>query len=78
MKTTVELPTDLLRRLKAQAANEGRSMKVLLTEAIEEKLSRHGRSEGWRTVFGRASPAAVRHVERELVDLERVDLKDWE
>jgi len=37
-KTTLELPADLLRRVKARAAEQGRSMKSLVTEALENTL----------------------------------------
>ena len=54
-KTTLELPTDLLRRVKARAAEQGRSMKSLITEALENTLRQaEPRTTGWRTVFGRA------------------------
>ncbi len=36
MKTTIELPDDLIRRIKMQAASEGRSMKDLLTEVLND------------------------------------------
>jgi len=39
MKTTVELPDSLFRRAKARAAEEGRSLKALLSEALQEKLA---------------------------------------
>lgn len=39
MKTTIELPDGLLRRLKVHAAEQGRTLKDLFTEAIEAQLS---------------------------------------
>jgi plasmid stability protein len=39
VKTTIELPDGLLRRLKVHAAEQGRSLKDLFTEAIETQLS---------------------------------------
>lgn len=39
MKTTVELPDDLFRAAKATAAREGRSLRELFTEALQEKLN---------------------------------------
>lgn len=39
MKTTLELPDDLLRAIKVRAAQEGRSMKDLLTELLRTALS---------------------------------------
>jgi hypothetical protein len=39
MRTTVDLPDPLLRRAKAAAALEGKSLKTFLAEAIEQRLS---------------------------------------
>lgn len=78
-KTTLELPADLLRRVKARAAEQGRSMKILVTEALENTL-RQGPSatRGWRAVFGRAKPGSTREVDRCIDEMRRVDPKDWE
>jgi hypothetical protein len=38
MKTTLELPDDLFRSAKIAAAQQGRSLKHLFTEALREKL----------------------------------------
>jgi len=78
-KTTLELPADLLRRVKARAAEQGRSMKSLVTEALENTL-RRGQSptQGWRAVFGRAKPGSTHDVDRRIGELRRVDPKDWE
>lgn len=78
MKTTVDLPADLFRQLKAQAALGGRSMKELLIEALRAKLKGSSRQVGgWRAVFGRATSAAVRDVDRRIKASERIDLEDW-
>ena len=78
-KTTLELPTDLLRRVKARAAEQGRSMKSLVTEALENTLrAGHAPINGWRAVFGRARPGAARDVDRRVSELRHVDPKDWE
>ena len=54
-KTTLELPADLIRRVKARAAEQGRSMKSLITEALENTLRQaEPMVVGWRAVFGRA------------------------
>jgi plasmid stability protein len=78
-KTTLELPSDLLRRVKARAAEQGRSMKSLITEALENTL-RGDRSpaRGWRAVFGRAKPGSTRDVDRYLHEMRRVNPEDWE
>ena len=78
MKTTLELPEALLRRTKAEAAHQGRSMKDVVVEALEEKLRKKRSSvSGWRVAFGRASRAAVRDIDRQVADLERVRVEDW-
>jgi plasmid stability protein len=79
VKTTLELPTNLLRRVKARAAEQGRSMKILVTEALENAL-RAGQApiKGWRAVFGRAKPGSARDVDRRITELRHVDPKDWE
>lgn len=38
MRTTVEIPDRIMRRAKAAAALEGKSLKAYLTEAVIEKL----------------------------------------
>ena len=45
MRTTVDLPDAILRRAKAIAAIEGKSLKRLLTEALERELRRRGEAE---------------------------------
>jgi plasmid stability protein len=78
-KTTLELPTDLLRRVKARAAEQGRSMKSLITEALEHTLRRdQSPTTGWRAVFGRAKPGSTRDVDRHIDEMRRVDPEDWE
>ena len=78
-KTTLELPADLMRRVKARAAEQGLSMKSLVTEALENTLRRgQSTTPGWRSVFGRAKPGSTRDVDRYIGDLRRVDPKDWE
>ncbi|HEX2685599.1 MAG TPA: hypothetical protein VHN14_03235 [Kofleriaceae bacterium] len=78
-KTTLELPADLLRRVKTRAAEQGRSIKSLVTEALENSLRRGQPAvKGWRAVFGRAKPGATRDVERRIAELRHVDPKDWE
>jgi hypothetical protein len=40
MRTTVDIPDQLLRRAKAAAALEGKSLKAFLTEAVVHELER--------------------------------------
>ena len=39
MKTTIEIPDPLFRRAKSKAAENGQSLKDLVTEALREKLA---------------------------------------
>ena len=81
-KTTVELSSELMRRVKARAAEQGRSMKSLITEALENTLRvgqpAHLATKGWRAVFGRAQAGSTRDVDLRIKDLRRVDPADWE
>jgi plasmid stability protein len=78
-KATVVLPADLFRRVKVRAAEQGRSMKSLITEALEHTLHQgEPRTVGWRAVFGRAKPSSTRDVDRYVKELRRVDPGDWE
>ena len=39
MKTTLEIPDPLFRKAKAKAAERGQTLKQLVTEALQEKLT---------------------------------------
>jgi hypothetical protein len=39
MKTTLEIPDSLFRRVKSRAAERGQTLKELVTEALQEKLT---------------------------------------
>ena len=39
MRTTIDIPDPVYRRLKARAASEGRSVKALILRAAEQALS---------------------------------------
>ena len=57
MKTTIEIPDPLFRKAKSKAAENGQSLKELVNEALQEKLSgrsgnpRRGEPE-WMQGFG--------------------------
>ncbi len=58
MKTTLELPDPLLRKVKATAAARGQSMKDFVAEALREKLNPAARpaapgEPAWMRGFGR-------------------------
>jgi hypothetical protein len=76
MRTTVELPPDLMKEAKARAAARGESLKALLTRAVASELgkSQHPRSLGNRVrlpLFGKAGKAVEisnQHIDRALAD----------
>jgi hypothetical protein len=39
MKTTIELPDPLFRKVKSKAAERGQTLKQFVTEAVQEKLA---------------------------------------
>ena len=39
MRTTIDIPDNIFRRVKAAAALEGKSLKVFLTQALERELA---------------------------------------
>jgi hypothetical protein len=64
MRTTVELPPELMKQVKARAAARGESLKTLLTRAVTSELSkaRHTRENGSRVklpLFGTAKGTLV-------------------
>ena len=56
MKTTVEIPDDLFKRAKVLAAQEGLSMKQLITESLQQRVARHATETNpepaWKRAFG--------------------------
>lgn len=60
MKTTLELPDPLFRKVKATAAERGQSLKDFVTEALREKLAADPAKAmpdepGWMQGFGKLS-----------------------
>src|SRR5688572_23905994 len=83
VKTTLEIPDPLFRKAKATAAQEGRSMKDYVVEALREKLESTGKKQGWRSVFGKLSPEAkkaARQVDARIkaADFNKVDPEAWQ
>jgi len=81
VKTTVEIPDQLLRQTKAAAALRGQSMKEFITAALQERCrlrTTATQESGWRVVFGRGKRAQVARVAK-VVDKEfsRVDDESW-
>ncbi len=58
MKTTIEIPDPLFRKAKSKAAENGQTLKDLVTEALQEKLgARRGAAPSgeppWMEGFGK-------------------------
>lgn len=61
VKTTLEIPDPLYRRIKATAALNGKSLREFFTEAAQEKLTRKTNEQvtGWRAVWGKLPKEAA-------------------
>ena len=77
MRTTVELPPDLMRAAKARSAESGESLKTLLTRAVVAELETHAVRRGLKArvalpLFGGSAGPRVRpsnaDLERALAD----------
>ena len=83
MKTTVELPDQLYRPIKARAALRGQTVKAFFLDALRDKLARESAPSkgktGWRAAFGTARREDVAKVQR-IIDEEfsRIDPEGWE
>lgn len=82
MKTTVELPEELLREAKESAARQGTSLREVMTAALRNHL--HGGEkflrgqEPWRKWFGTVDPRDLEEVDRVIEEeFERIDLETW-
>jgi hypothetical protein len=70
VKTTVEIPDDLFRRAKVLAAQEGLSMKQLITESLQHRVLRRSPETTieppWKQAFGamRAYKKENRRIEK--------------
>src|SRR5439155_23373248 len=79
MKTTIELPEALFRRAKSMAAQEGVTLKQLLTEALKSRLDMRAAARN-----GKAAPrwmracGALRHLRQERNIIERAIESEFE
>jgi metal-responsive CopG/Arc/MetJ family transcriptional regulator len=51
MRTTIDLPDELFRELKAVAARRGASLKTVIRIAVEEEIRKPDRKTGRRVKF---------------------------
>ena len=82
VKTTLEIPDSVYRRIKARAAANGHSVKVFVNEAVIEKLGlaegSSGSGQSWRALFGRASTKTVQGIQRRIdEEFSKVNLEEW-
>lgn len=83
MKTTVELPDQLYRRIKARAALRGQTVKAFFLDALRDKLAQEGAPSkgevGWRAAFGAARREDVEKVQQ-IIDEEfsTIDPEGWQ
>jgi len=86
MKTTVEIPDNLYRQIKARAALKGETIKAFFLEAVREKLAGpvpestpiEEQKTGWRAVFGKADPEDMAELQRIIdEDCRKIDYAEW-
>ncbi len=83
MKTTIEIPDALFRKAKSAAAEQGVSLKVLLTDALREHIERGAGdaeknksappSPAWMVAFG-----GLRHLRKETKKINRTLDREFE
>ena len=81
LKTTVDLPETLLREAKAVAAQQGRTLRDFVAEAMNEKLHVHPAGEKpWMKHFGVLSKLRKenRRIEKIIEkEFEAVKVEEW-
>ena len=81
MKTTWDLPEDLLREIRIRAAREGRPMRFFVIEALRRHLQQaedEGSRPPWRKFFGVVSPEEVAEVDAAVREsCEEIRDEDW-
>lgn len=71
MKTTIEIPDRLFRKAKSSAAERGQSLKDLVTEALQEKLSAEQGHAGAAEPPFMAAFGKLRHLSAETRRIQR-------
>jgi hypothetical protein len=83
MKSGLDIPDDLWKRIKATETVRGESLKEFVAKALKEYLERQTAQDssqrGWRSVFGRATQAEVASVDAVVgEELGHVDPDHWQ
>ena len=80
MKTTIEIPDDVLEKSKAMAAVRGESFAAYVTALLRAGLEERAAEPevSWKKIFGKASPEEISEVD-EIIEreFERIDLDTW-
>jgi hypothetical protein len=72
MRTTIDLPDELIREVKAIAARRGTSLKTVMRAALEEEIRKTERKAGRRVKFPLLSsraPGSLNLTNAEIDDL---------
>ena len=79
MKTTLELPDALLRRVKSVAALRGISMRDFIAQSVEAHLRAQSltATPGWRKLAGKARKLDTAPVREALSEFARIDEGTW-
>ena len=79
MKTTLELPDALLRRVKSMAALRGVSMRDFIAQSLEAHLRAQSQTATprWRRVAGKARTLDTAAVRQALTEFAKVDEATW-
>ena len=83
VKTTLEIPDPLYRRLKASAAHRGKTVRAFVNEALTEKLRATDggvQQPAWHRAFGglRHLRKETRRVEKTIAaEFSRIAAEDW-
>ncbi len=81
MKTTVDIPDALFRQAKSAAAEQGIPLRVLISEALAEKLRVDSIGDKpWMKMFGKlrdlhSETARINQIIEE--EFEQIDPEDW-
>ena len=83
MKTTLEIPDAIFRKAKSVAAQRGIALRVLVTEAVEEKLAAASQQDEkpWIRLSG-----GLKHLRKETAringimkrEFEQIEPEDWQ
>ena len=83
MKTTIDIPDGLYRRVKSLAAERGQTVKSFVLEALQQKLAAKAtgpwQERGWRAVFGKAPANLMGDLQRRLdEEYSSIQSEDWQ